>query len=168
LRHLEEAQREAPDDPQILAEVARLYSSQGAPPEFQAKAQAIWSRVAALNPQDRQARLRITVGPLLSGERSKAEVEKILETLEGMIRADPDFDPARVRFFRALALERLGRTDEAYRAFREVTLLAGVSPFRKRSDDAELDAAIDALRALEAETRKSGGTDSSPSRESGR
>jgi tetratricopeptide (TPR) repeat protein len=172
LRHLEEAQLEGSSNAEILALVASLYSRPGAPPEFQARASSIWKRVAALDPLDVEARLRIAVAPLLTGDPTRPELLGILETLDRMIQSNPEFDPAHVRYFRALTLERLGRREEALRAYREVTLLTGVAPFRKRTDDEELDAAIEALRTLQSETRRTGpasrGADSSPTRPGGR
>jgi O-antigen ligase/Flp pilus assembly protein TadD len=172
LAHLGEAERQAADDPLVLSRVARLYSAPGAPPEFQAKAEALWKRVAALNPLDVNARMRVTVSPLLRGAPTRAELEAILATLDALILKDPDFDPANVRSFRALTLERLGRADEAVRAYREVMMLAGVAPFRTRRDDEELDAAIEAMRALAAEqggaTSRPPGADSGPAPAGGR
>ena len=126
LRHLEEAEREAADDPEVLARIAALYSASDAPPEFHAKAARIWNRVPALNPVDVRARFFVTIAPLLASEPSREDVERILETLDGIISSDPEFEPSRVRYFRALALERLGRPEEAAQGFRDVTLLLGV------------------------------------------
>jgi tetratricopeptide (TPR) repeat protein len=149
MKHLEAAEREAPDDPEILSRVAAVYSAPSAPPSLQAKAEKLWARVVALRPVDARARLQVTASPLLNKDPSREEVEKILEWLDAMIRSDPEFDPARVRYFRALALERLGRQEEAGRTLREVTLLLGVSPMRGRAADEQLDEAIKALRELQ-------------------
>ena len=114
LRNLEEAEQEAGDDPEVLARIAALYSGAGAPPEFQAKAARIWNRVLALNPVDVRARFFVTIAPLLAvGAVAAEDLERILATLDAIIASDPDFEPARVRYFRALALERLGRHEEA-------------------------------------------------------
>jgi O-antigen ligase/tetratricopeptide (TPR) repeat protein len=149
LRHLEEAETEAPDDPEILGRIAAVYSGPGAPPGLQAKAERLWGRVLALNPVDVAARFQTTVAPLLSREPSPPELEKIVESLDAITRSEPEYEPARVRLFRALALERLGRNEEAERGYREVTLLLGVSPLRTRADDQQLDEAIKALHNLQ-------------------
>jgi O-antigen ligase/tetratricopeptide (TPR) repeat protein len=157
LRHLEEAEKEAPDDPEVLGRIAAVYAAPGSPPGLQAKAERLWARVAALDPGDARARLQITVAPLLSKAPPPEEVERILESLDTMIRNDPEFDPGRVRYFRALALERLGRQEEAAQALREVTLLLGVGPFRTRGDDRQLDEAIESMRQIQqsrAESRR--------------
>jgi O-antigen ligase/tetratricopeptide (TPR) repeat protein len=164
LRSLDEAERESAADAPLLARIASLYSLPGNPPELQAKGDRLWKRVAALDPADEQARFRVTIAPLLTGEPSREQLETILAAMDDWIRERPDFDPTHVRAFRALALERLGRREEALRAYRELTLLTAIGPSRRRADDQELDAAIEALRALQAESRP----DSSPTRPHGR
>jgi hypothetical protein len=99
---------------------------------------------------DARARFFVAIAPLLTSEPAPEALERIVTSLDGIIRSDPDFEPARVRYFRALALERLGREEDAARGFRDVMLLTGIAPFRSRADDAELDAAIEAMRALAA------------------
>jgi tetratricopeptide (TPR) repeat protein len=155
LKNLEEAEREAGDDPEVLARIAAVYSGPGAPPELQAKAGKLWNRVHALNPADPRARLQIAVAPMLSSDATRQDLEQIVGALDALIRSDPEFDPARVRYFRGLALERLGRRDEAEQAFREVTLLTSIAPFRSRADDKELDEAIKAMQALQASRAES-------------
>jgi tetratricopeptide (TPR) repeat protein len=150
LRNLEEAEREAADDPEVLARIAALYSASDAPPEFHAKAARMWTRVLALNPVDVRARFFVAIAPLLASEPSPEDLERILSTLDGIIRSDSEFEPARVRYFRAMALERLGRQQEAAKVYRDVMMLTAVAPFRSRADDAGLDAAIEAMRALGA------------------
>jgi tetratricopeptide (TPR) repeat protein len=170
LRYLEDAQREGAGNVQLLSRIASVYSAPGAPPEIQTKAAGIWRQVAVLNPSDLEARLRVAVAPLLGSLPSKPELEAILESLDSTIRANPEFEPGRVRYFRALTLERLGRKEDASRAYREVALLRGVSPMRGRGGDAELDAAIQAMRALQESPENSSDTrpDSSPTRPDGR
>jgi tetratricopeptide (TPR) repeat protein len=153
LRHLGEAEREAESDADLVARIAAVYSARGAPPEFLAKGRSLWERVARLRPHDPAAKLRVTVAPLLDGEPTPEELGRILEFLEGVITAQPDFDPARVRYFRGLALERMGRREDALRAYREATLLMGVGGLRQPGGDAHLDAAIEAMRALQSESR---------------
>lgn len=101
--------------------------------------------------------MHLAVAPLLSSEPSAAELEQIVGKIDALIRSNPDFEPARVRYFRFLALKRLGRKEEAARALREAVLINGVAPFRTRAGETELDAMIEAMRALQgegAETRE--------------
>ena len=77
LRNLEEAEREAADDPEVLARIAALYSASDAPPEFHAKATRMWNRVLALNPVDVRARFFVAIAPLLASEPSTEEIERI-------------------------------------------------------------------------------------------
>src|SRR5205823_4632784 len=57
LADLAEAENEALENPEILAQIAMVYAKAAASvPGFEAKAAAVWRRVLALNPGDPRAR----------------------------------------------------------------------------------------------------------------
>ena len=150
LRNLEEAEREAADDPEVLARIAALYSASDAPPEFHAKAARMWNRVLALNPVDVRARFFVAIAPLLASEPSPEERRADLVDSRRNHQVGSRVRAGAREVLPGAGARATRRQQEAARGYREVMMLTAVAPFRSRSDDAGLDAAIEAMRALGA------------------
>ena len=128
LRHLEEAEKEAPDDPEILGRIAAVYSGADAPPGLPGEGRdVVGARSRAESPRrrrsvsddDRAARLgRAVTGRAREDRRFAGRPHQVRARVRGRARA------LRPRAgSRAPRPQRGGR-----RGFREVMLLIGCRP----------------------------------------
>ncbi len=162
LAHLERAAKETAANPILLRLVAGLYQHPSLPPEFHARGARLWHDALVLDPTDVEARFRIAIEPLrgIGDPPSDEALKVLLKALEDLLPATPSRLQTQVRFYRALCLDRLGRTSEAEKGYRDVIVIGGAIRPHSADDEACLHAAVNAIQAMRASGRQAQSPDS--------